>query len=161
MLHGSHYLHERRQTCFEPSQQQQHQHHQHHPPPTQQHRRGRTRHLLFCSFSLMTMTRSPLDLLQGGLVLMSCSSLTWTGGAEATSWAITEPSWSSRDGCSSPGHTAGHGVTFTAMMRAKQSAFRSSLRCLTIHLTARKTVLKAADSNSQRTSWSKQVCRNK
>lgn len=110
------------------------------PPPLPLHQQGQTRHLLFFSFSLMTMTRSPLDRLRGGLVLMSCSSPTWTE-SEAGSRVIREPSWSNRDGCSSPGHMVGHGITFTAMKRAKEWAFRSSLHCLKSHLRATKKVV--------------------
>lgn len=131
MHHGSHYLHEGHQgrAEVEPSQQQPPP-----PPPPPQ-----TPHLLFFSFSLMTMTRSPLDLLRGGLMLTSCSSPART---ESGSGLIREPSWSSSDGCSSPGHMVGQGITFTAMKRAEQSAFRSWLCCLKLHLRVRERLSK-------------------
>lgn len=106
-------------------------------PPPQLQQRGQTRHLLLFSFSLMTMTRSAFDLLLGVLVPMSCSSPTWT--ESGAGWlVIREPSCSSSDGWSSPGHTLGHGITFTAMERAKQSALWSSLRSLKFHLRVTK-----------------------
>lgn len=113
------------------------------PLPTHEGQKGRTKadsaaapvpyyevkfsHLLFCSFSLMTMTSSPLDLLRGdlvpaGLLLLlwtSCSPLTGKHGSVTWLWFDREPSWSSSDGCSSPGQMLGHGIMFTAMMTAK------------------------------------------
>lgn len=60
--------------------------------------------LPFFSFSLITMTSSPLDLLRGGPVLvglvplMSCSPITGGHGTETGAWLEREPSWSSIDG---------------------------------------------------------------
>ncbi len=96
-------------------------------PPLPPTLRVKLSNLLFFSFSLMTMTSSPLDLLQGGLVLaslllwMSCSLLTCRHGSEMGAWLEREASWSSSDGCSSPDQMAGHGIMFTAMLTANWS----------------------------------------
>lgn len=150
VLHGSHYLHMRdkkdrtnvwnagRDKCVysprsplctriwlapnEPTQQL------HHPytPTLLPYYKVKLSHLLFFSFSLMTMTSSPLDLLRGGLALaglllwMSCSPLAADRhGSEMGAWLDREASWSSN--CSSPGQMAGHGIMFTAMLTSKWS----------------------------------------
>lgn len=97
--------------------------------------------LLFFSFSLMTMTSSPLDLLRAGRVLtglllllwMSGSPLTDGHGTEMGAWLDRESSWSNSDGCSSPGQMAGAGIMFTAMLTAKVKPLfvvQSCERCL-------------------------------
>lgn len=110
------------------------------PPP------GQTHHLLFLNFSLMTMTKSPLDLLRGGLVLMSCSSLTWLHGVEASSGAFRGASWSSS--CSSPGHAVGHGITFTSMKGAKTVDVPVLAALLNVPPEGRKNNLKAKADGS-------------
>lgn len=136
MLRGSRYLHTRGQkgrATVELTQQLQFE--------------VELSHLLFLSFSLMTMTSSPLDLLRRGLVLAglllllwtSCSPLTSKHGSETGPWLARDASWSSSDGCSSPGQMVGHGIMFPAMLTAEWSpvtVVQSSACCLKLHLGA-------------------------
>lgn len=79
--------------------------------------------LPFLSFSLITMTSSPLDVLRGGLVpaglvpLTICSPITGGHGTETGAWPDRGAgSWSSMDGWSSPGQMAEDGTIFTDVM---------------------------------------------
>lgn len=76
--------------------------------------------LSFLSFSLITMTSSPLDVLQGGLVLAGlvpltiCSPITGGHGTETGAWLDRGAgSWSRMEGWSSPGQMAEDGIMVT------------------------------------------------
>lgn len=111
--------------------------------------RSNSSHSPFFSFSLMTMTSSPLDLLRAGLVpaglllqlWMSSSPLTGRHSSETGAWLDREPSWSRSDGCSSTGQRPGAGIMFTAMLTEREARVRGPVLHVCSYTWGQKVVL--------------------